>query len=394
MHLANCTLNRRGVFKMKVIFAGGGTAGHINPALAIAGYLKEKQPDTEILYIGNKGGMEERLVPNAGFEFASIHVSGFKRSFSPKALKDNIQTVCRAISATSASKKIIKEFNPDICIGTGGYVSGPVLKAAHELGIPILIHEQNAFPGVANKMLSTKAEAVMLAIEDARKHMKEGCNFIVTGNPVRREILLADKAQSRKELGLDERPVVLSFGGSLGAQRVNEACAYLIARSGKDGKYQHIHAYGQYGHWFPDLVKKMGTDISQCSNLDIREYIDNMPVCLAAADVVVCRAGAITISEIQAQGKPAVFIPSPNVAENHQYHNAMALVNKNAGELIEESELTGELLAEKVDKIVSDKQKLAEYSENARKMAIIDANERIYKVITETYNKASKKVES
>ena len=379
---------------MRVIFAGGGTAGHINPALAIAGYLKEKQPDTEILYIGNKGGMEERLVPNAGFEFASIHVSGFKRSFSPKALKDNIQTVCRAISATSASKKIIKEFNPDICIGTGGYVSGPVLKGAHELGIPILIHEQNAFPGVANKMLSTKAEAVMLAIEDARKHMKEGCNFIVTGNPVRREILLADKAQSRKELGLDERPVVLSFGGSLGAQRVNEACAYIIARSGKDGKYQHIHAYGQYGHWFPDLVKKMGTDISQCSNLDIREYIDNMPVCLAAADVVVCRAGAITISEIQAQGKPAVFIPSPNVAENHQYHNAMALVNKNAGELIEESELTGELLAEKVDKIVSDKQKLAEYSENARKMAIIDANERIYKVITETYNKASKKVES
>ncbi|MBQ2348234.1 MAG: undecaprenyldiphospho-muramoylpentapeptide beta-N-acetylglucosaminyltransferase [Clostridia bacterium] len=379
---------------MKVIFAGGGTAGHINPALAIAGYLKEKQPDTEILYIGNKGGMEERLVPNAGFEFASIHVSGFKRSFSPKALKDNIQTVCRAISATSASKKIIKEFNPDICIGTGGYVSGPVLKGAHELGIPILIHEQNAFPGVANKMLSTKAEAVMLAIEDARKHMKEGCNFIVTGNPVRREILLADKAQSRKELGLDERPVVLSFGGSLGAQRVNEACAYIIARSGKDGKYQHIHAYGQYGQWFPDLVKKMGTDISQCSNLDIREYIDNMPVCLAAADVVVCRAGAITISEIQAQGKPAVFIPSPNVAENHQYHNAMALVNKNAGDLIEESELTGELLAEKVDKIVSDKQKLAEYSENARKMAIIDANERIYKVITETYNKASKKVES
>ena len=375
---------------MKVIFAGGGTAGHINPALAIAGYLKEKQPDTEILYIGNKGGMEERLVPNAGFDFASIHVSGFKRSMSPKAIKDNIQTVCRAISATSASKKIIKEFDPDICIGTGGYVSGPVLKAANELGIPILIHEQNAFPGVANKMLSKKAETVMLAIEDARKHMKEGCNFIVTGNPVRREILLTNKAQSRKALGLDERPVVLSFGGSLGAQRVNEACAYIIARSGKDGKYQHIHAYGQYGHWFPDLVKKMGTDIAECSNLDIREYIHNMPVCLAAADVVVCRAGAITISEIQAQGKPAVFIPSPNVAENHQYHNAMALVNKNAGEIIEESELTGELLAEKVDKIVSDKEKLAEYSENARKMAIIDANERIYKVITDTYNKYKK----
>ena len=185
-------------FKMRVIFAGGGTAGHINPALAIAGYLKEKQPDTEILYIGNKGGMEERLVPNAGFKFTSIHVSGFKRSMSPKALKANIQTVCRAVSATSASKKIIKEFAPDLCIGTGGYVSGPVLRAATELGIPILIHEQNAFPGVANKMLSKKADVVMLAIADAQKHMKEGCNFVVTGNPVRTEIITANREESRK----------------------------------------------------------------------------------------------------------------------------------------------------------------------------------------------------
>ncbi len=375
---------------MRVIFAGGGTAGHINPALAIAGYLKKQQPDTEILYIGNKGGMEERLVPKAGFEFKSIHVSGFKRSFAPKAITANIKTAWRAATATSASKKIIAEFKPDLCIGTGGYVSGPVLKAANEMGIPTLIHEQNAFPGVTNKMLSQKAAVVMLAIEDARKHMKEGCNFVVTGNPVRSEILTADKQKARRELGLDERPVVLSFGGSLGARRVNEACADIIARSGKDGKYQHIHAYGQYGHWFPDLVKEKGTDISKCDNLDIREYIDNMPTCLAAADVVVCRAGAITISEIQAQGKPAVFIPSPNVAENHQYHNAMALVNKNAGELIEESELTGELLTEKIDKIVSNKEKLAEYSANAKKMAIIDANERIYKIIMDTYKKNSK----
>lgn len=375
---------------MRVIFAGGGTAGHINPALAIAGYLKKQQPDAEILYVGNKGGMEERLVPKAGFEFRSIHVSGFKRSFSPKAVKENVQTAWRAFTATSASKKILSEFKPDLCIGTGGYVSGPVLKAAQEMGIPILIHEQNAFPGVANKMLSTKAEAVMLAISDAQKHMKDGCNFIVTGNPVRSEILSADKEKSRKELGLDERPVVLSFGGSLGARRVNEACADIIARSGKNGNYQHIHAYGQYGHWFPDLVKGKGADITNCDNLDIREYIDNMPACLAASDVVVCRAGAITISEIQAQGKPAVFIPSPNVAENHQYHNAMALVRKNAGELIEESELTGELLTEKIDKIVSDKAKLAEYSANAKKMAIIDANERIYKIIVDTYNKYKK----
>lgn len=372
---------------MRVIFAGGGTAGHINPALAIAGHLKKMQPDSEILYVGNKGGMEERLVPKAGFNFKSIQVRGFKRSMKPSAIKANIQTAWLAMTATSASKKIIREFKPDLCIGTGGYVSGPVLKAADELGIPILIHEQNAFPGVANKMLSKKAAAVMLAIADAKKHMKEGCNFIVTGNPVRAEIISADRTAARRELGLDERPVVLSFGGSLGARRVNEACADIIARSGKDGKYQHIHAYGQYGHWFPDLVKEKGTDISKCKNLDIREYIDNMPTCLAAADVVICRAGAITLSEIQAQGKPAILIPSPNVAENHQYHNAMALVNKNAAEIIEESNLTGEILTKTVDKMVSDRSKLAKYAENAKKMAIIDANDRIYNIIMDTLKK-------
>ncbi|MDE7390058.1 MAG: undecaprenyldiphospho-muramoylpentapeptide beta-N-acetylglucosaminyltransferase [Lachnospiraceae bacterium] len=375
---------------MRVVFAGGGTAGHINPALAIAGYLKEMQPSAEILYIGNKGGMESRLVPKAGFEFKGIEVSGFRRSMKPSAIKSNIKTVRLAATAISASKRLIKEFNPDLCIGTGGYVSGPVLKAANEMKIPILIHEQNAFPGVANKMLSKKAAAVMLAIADAQKHMKKGCNFIVTGNPVRGEIINADRERARAELGLDERPVVLSFGGSLGARRVNEACADIIARSGTDGKYQHIHAYGQYGHWFPDLVKEKGSDISKCSNLDVREYIDNMPICLAAADVVICRAGAITLSEIQAQGKPAILIPSPNVAENHQYHNAMALVNKNAAEIIEESNLTGEALTKMVDKMVSDKSKLESYAANARKMAIIDANERIYNIIMDVYSKNKK----
>lgn len=375
---------------MRVIFAGGGTAGHINPALAIAGHLKKMQPDAEILYVGNKGGMEERLVPKAGFEFKSIQVRGFKRSMSISAIKANLGTVKLAMTATSASKKIIKEFKPDLCIGTGGYVSGPVLRAANQLGIPILIHEQNAFPGIANKMLSQKAQAVMLAIEDAKKHMKPNCNFIVTGNPVRGEIITADREKARKELGLDERPVILSFGGSLGARKVNEACADIIARSGKDARYQHIHAYGQYGLWFPDMVKEMGTDISKCDNLDIREYIDNMPVCLAAADLVICRAGAITLSEIQAQGKPAILIPSPNVAENHQYHNAMALVNKNAAEIIEESNLTGKLLTETVDKMVSDRSRLTQYAANARKMAIIDANERIYDIIMDTYKKSVK----
>lgn len=368
---------------MRIIFAGGGTAGHINPALAIAGYVRKRQPDAEILYIGAKGGMEERLVPQAGFEFRGITVQGFKRKFTPKAIAQNIVTVKKAFSASSEAKKIIKEFNPDICIGTGGYVSGPVLRTAAKMGIPTLIHEQNAFPGVTNKMLAKNATRVLLAMPAAKKHFKEGCNFVETGNPIRGEILTADRDECRKELGLDNRPVILSFGGSLGARIINESLADIIARSGKDGRYQHIHAYGQYGKWFPDLIREKGTDPDKAENLDIREYINNMPVCLAAADVVIARAGAMTLSEIQVKGKPSILIPSPNVAENHQYHNAMALVEKNAAVMIEEKDLTPEKLTEEIDKLASDPARLREYSENAQKMAVSNASERIYSVIIE-----------
>lgn len=372
---------------MRILFAGGGTAGHINPALAIAGYVKKQNPNAEILFVGNKGGMEERLVPHAGFNFKSIVISGFRRSFGVKAVGHNIATVKRMFTSSVASKKIIKEFKPDLCVGTGGYVSGPVLRTAAKMGIPIIIHEQNAYPGVTTKMLSKLAKKVMLAIPDAKKYLDKSLDFVVTGNPVRQEILSADRDEARKELCLDERPVVLSFGGSLGARKINENLADLIARSGKDGKYQHIHAYGQYGKWFPDLVKEKGVDIEKCSNLDIREYINNMATCLAAADVVISRAGAITLSEIQAQGKPAVLIPSPNVAENHQYHNAMALVNKKAAEIIEEKDLTPGLLIKKVDKLLGSKEVLEEYSKNAGKMAIVDANERIYQVIQDVISR-------
>lgn len=371
---------------MKILFAGGGTAGHINPALAIAGYVRSKNPDAQILFVGNRGGMEERLVPEADFDFAPITISGFKRKISPKALMENAKTVKRVITSSFESKKIIEDFKPDLCVGTGGYVSGPVLRKAAKMGIPIIIHEQNAFPGVTTKMLSKQAKRVMLAIEDAKKYLDKDCKFVVTGNPVRADILKVNKENARRELGLDRRPVILSFGGSLGARKINEAMADVIARSGKDGKYQHIHAYGQYGKWFPDLVKEKGTDIEKCPNLDIREYINNMPVCMAAADVVVSRAGAITLSEIQAMGKPAILIPSPNVAENHQYHNAMALVNAGAAEIIEEKDLTETAVTEKLDSLLLNPEKLKEYSENSRKMAITDANERIYAVIKKILN--------
>ncbi len=372
---------------MRVLLAGGGTAGHINPAIAIAQTIKNKCPDAEILFVGNEGGLEQRLVKDAGFSIKSISIRGFQRSLSPKAIVKNVGTVFKAMSASSAAKKIIKEFNPDICVGTGGYVSGPVIKAAQSLKLPTVIHEQNAYPGVTTKMLSKKAKRVMLAMEAARDRMDKNCNFTLTGNPVRPEIIGADKESARRALGIDSRPLVVSFGGSMGARKINENLAHIIARSGKDGKYQHIHAYGQYGKWFPDLLRDKGTDPDKCDNLDIREYINNMSTCLAAADLAVCRCGAITLSEIEVMGKPSVLIPSPTVAENHQYHNAMALVSRKAASVIEEKDLTPEKLTEEIDRLLSDKALLSEYAKNAKAMAITDANDRIYKVILEEMKK-------
>ena len=190
---------KKGKKIMKVLLAGGGTAGHINPALAIAGYIKNKRNDAEFLFIGNRGGMEQRLVPQAGFEIKSITISGFKRSFSPKSMLENVKTVSRTFTSSREAKKIIAEFKPDICIGTGGYVSGPVIRTAAKMGIPCIIHEQNAYPGITNKMLAKSVKKVMLAVPDAKKYFDKNVDFVITGNPVRQEILTAKKEESRKE---------------------------------------------------------------------------------------------------------------------------------------------------------------------------------------------------
>ena len=369
---------------MKVLLAGGGTAGHINPAIAIAGYIKKMEPDAEILFIGNRDGMEQRLVKQAGFDIKSVVITGFKRSLSPKNIIHNIKTVGYSFESRSKAKKIIKEFDPDICIGTGGYVSGPVILAACNLGYKAVIHEQNAYPGVTNKMLAKSVNRVMLANEDAKSRFSDKANFVLTGNPIRPSILSTKHKDAKEKLGLDDsKPIILSFGGSLGAECINRSMAELIVRSAKDQKYHHIHAYGQQGTWMPDLLKSKGVDPEEYDNLDVRQYIDNMDECLAACDLVVSRAGAITLSEVQAKGRPAVLIPSPFVAENHQYHNAMSMVNKKAAKLIEQADLTGELLIETVDSMLTDKSVLEEYRQNAQKMAITDANERIYKTVKE-----------
>ena len=368
---------------MHILFAGGGTAGHINPALAVAGYIKSVSEDVKISYIGKEGGLESILVPEAGIDFYSIRVDGFQRSISLSNIKKNIIAVKRVISASSTAKRLLKELSPDIVMGTGGYVSGPVLREAHKLGIPTVIHEQNAFPGVTTKMLSQSADRVMLAMPEAKKYLKLKNDPVITGNPVREAVIHADREQSRSKLGVDGKTVILSFGGSLGARPLNEAVCSIIANSYKNKNLHFIHSTGKSGYeGCIEALEKNGVDLNS-ENLDVRQYISDMDVCMAAADIVICRAGAITLSELTVCAKPAVLIPSPYVAENHQYHNAMTLVNANAAEIIEEKDLTGESLTKKINKMLADKNTLSTMSFNAKKCAISDANVRIYNVIKE-----------
>ncbi len=370
---------------MKILFAGGGTAGHINPALAVAGYIKEKHPDAEIYYIGTANKLEARLVPEKGYNFNTIDVMGFSRSLSPAGLIKNVNAVKKAAEASAKCKKLLKEINPDVVMGTGGYVSGPVLKAAQKMGFKTAIHEQNAFPGVTTKMLATGADTVMLAMPEAEKYLKLKKKPVVTGNPIRLELLNTTREEARAKLGLDNRPLILSFGGSLGAEKINEAVTELIKWHNGSGKFYHIHATGKFG--FEDMQNAL-KDINLSKEIDVREYINDMNVCMAAADLVICRAGAITLGELGACGKPSILIPSPYVAENHQFHNAMTLKKAGAAEILEEKDLNGDSLIKLVEVMIENKPKLEKMSKAAQKGAIIDANERIYKEIMKLYTNA------
>ncbi len=372
---------------MKLLFATGGTAGHINPALAAASYIRETYPDSEILFIGTADHMESRLVPNAGFAFKTIEINGFRRSLSPKAILDNVKTVFRLLSSERKSKQMIKEFHPDVVIGFGGYVSGPVLSQAARMHIPCCIHEQNAFPGITNKQLAKKVDRVMITVEDAKKHLEAKNEPIVTGLPVRGEILRKDRSDARKELSIPEgKMLVLSFGGSLGAAPLNDAMHDILLQNAASGEVYHIHSAGTNGAKYLEQLKAEGFDcitdtVLRKGTVEVRQYIDNMDVCMAAADVVIGRAGASSLSEIEALGKASILIPSPYVAENHQFHNAMALVNRNAARIIEEKDLTSEALNTELNALLSSPETIFEIEKNAKAMAVLDSRERIADVI-------------
>ncbi len=372
---------------MKFLFATGGTAGHINPALATASYIREMKPDSEILFIGTADHMESRLVPEAGFDFKTIEISGFKRSLSPKAIADNVGTVVKLIKSEHESKKIIKDFKPDVAIGFGGYVSGPVLDEAVKLGIPCCIHEQNAFPGITNKQLAKKVDKVMLTVEDAKKHLAPKNEPVVTGLPVRGEILGKDRKTARLELNIpDDKKLVLSFGGSLGAAPLNDAMFDILVKHADDSSVYHIHSVGTNGRDYLAKFEEKGFEkvsdtVLRKGTVEVRLYIDDMDRCMAAANVVIGRAGASSLSEIEAMGKASILIPSPYVAENHQFHNAMALVNRNAARIIEEKDLTSESLDNMLSELLGDDELLSEIEKNAKDMAILNSRERIADII-------------
>lgn len=363
---------------MKVLFAGGGTAGHINPALAVANYIAEKNPDTDISFVGTKEGLEVSLVPHSGYPIEYITVHGLERKISLGTLK----TLFEIPMALVQSNKIIKRFKPDVVIGTGGYVCGPLLMAAAKKGIPTLVHESNAFPGITTKLLAASVDTVAVGIEAAKDLVKGAKKVVFTGSPVRPSILKINKTDARKKLKLDERPFILIFGGSLGARDFNAAMAEWIIKESKIGRYRILMGTGKSGYdSITEKIKSSGLDLSQNTDIEIKDYIYDMDVVMNAADLVISRAGASTLSELTAIGKPAILVPSPYVADNHQEHNARAIERGGGAKVIMESELNTIKIEEAVSEITDNSKVLAAMSEASRKMGVPDSTEIIYKEI-------------
>ena len=370
---------------MNLIFTCGGTAGHINPAIAVANMMKERHPDCKILFIGATGRMEEKLVPQAGFAIKCLPGSGLSRGKNLAAIKKNVHAVKCVFDAVKESKRIFREFQPDAVIGTGGYASFPALYAAQSMGIPTCVHEANALPGVTTKLAANRADRVLVAFAESVKHYKRPERVEVVGMPVRREFLYTKKEDARKELGLEGKKVVVSAFGSQGAKVMNETMADMFPLEQADGfPFHHIHATGSFGkEWMPQRVKDNGVDYENCPSIDIREYIYNMPTVMAAADVVIGRAGSATCNEIAASGTPCILIPSPNVTNNHQEKNARVLEEAGGAVVVLEKDCTPEKMYAEITAMLADEGRREEMSRALHRMARMDSTERICQIVEE-----------
>jgi len=340
---------------LRFIVTGGGTGGHIYPALAIAGGMRRRYPDCSIMYIGTARGLEADLVPAAGLDFRTVRAVGIRRSLSPQNLKVPLE----AAAGYREARRLIKSFAPDAVAGTGGYVCGPVVLAAARMKIPTLIHEQNALPGVTNRILARFVDRVAVTFEDSLKYFPARTRPLLTGLPVRAGVLTAARETARAKYGIkDEELLVLSFGGSQGAKSINRAVAAAAGwiAGQRNLKWLHVTGKGQYDI-FMDMLKESGIAAAP-GNLTVEPYMYEMPEALAAADLVVGRAGAASIAEITARGLPALLVPFPYAAANHQEHNARALADRGAAVMILDADFSGAALTAELEKLLQEPERL------------------------------------
>ena len=364
---------------MKVIMTGGGSGGHVNPALAIANIIKTNEPDSEIIFVGTSKGLENDLVPKAGYELRHVEISGIRRSLSPS----NIKTAVRIVTSQFKARKLIKEFKPDIVIGTGGYACWPCVKVAADMGIPTVLHEANASAGFAVKRLASKVDVILTNFEETAKKITNCKKAVHVGMPMRGEFEKITKEDARKKLGITDKYkyVILSFGGSLGAPMVNKAAIEVIngiSSTREDVIHYHSSGSREFDNMSADLKS---FDIEGKENIQVAPYIYDMSLKMAAADVVICRAGAMTLAELSRLGTPAVLIPSPNVTDNHQYKNAKVLADADAAVIIEEKQFDGEIVKNTVEELLFNRERLDRMSKNASRFYDLETSGRIYSEI-------------
>ncbi|MDR0671352.1 MAG: UDP-N-acetylglucosamine--N-acetylmuramyl-(pentapeptide) pyrophosphoryl-undecaprenol N-acetylglucosamine transferase [Oscillospiraceae bacterium] len=368
---------------MRILFACGGTAGHINPALAVAGLVRARHPHAEILFVGADGGMECDLVPRAGYRIQTVPVRSLRHRLTPAALWYNLKVLGGLTGSLRTAGRILDEFAPDAVLGTGGYASFPLVYMASRRGIPSAVHESNALPGLTTKLLARRADRVLVSFPEAASAYRRPDRVSVTGTPVRQAFWETDRGAARRALGLDERPVVLSYFGSLGARDMNRHMVDFIRRESKTGTFQHLHVTGRFGWgWMPDAVRQAGVDLAAHPEIRLSEYLYDMPAAMAAADLLITRAGASTLAELMAMGKPAILIPSPNVTGNHQEKNARVLARGGAAVLLPESECGGGALFAAASDLLRENTKRETISARLRDLAVLDATEKIYHIVT------------
>ena len=366
---------------MKILFTCGGTAGHINPAIALARLFQARHQDCQVLFAGADNGMERTLVPHEGYELRTVHVNTIHRAWKWKDIKHNIMTVVTLPQARRQARTILDEFKPDLVVGTGGYASYPVVKEAARRGIPTAVHESNAVPGLTTKLLSKVVDRVMVGFEDSRKHYPHPERVVVTGTPVRRDFFDHTRKEARQALGLaDDRPLLLSYWGSLGADVMNRYMVdFFQAEAAESFPFHHIHGAGRNYKSLTAALAERGVDLT--GGAEVREYIYDMPLVMAAADLVVCRAGASTISELTAIAKPCVLVPSPTVTTNHQEKNARVLEHHGAAVVLREPESDAAALYREVTELLADPEKRSDMSKALTELSVTDAAEEIYQTL-------------